>query len=167
MPEARRSKRVRTILGVKIVFNNRMSIMDCVVKNISSSGAKLVLPDTAPCPSKHRERARAVEGFPNGFPIVRVVLPRTPVETPASGVPRRTILRPVIPPSGRQRVSSRRILCRGANCARLWHCCGRGGGLVDAFTAEHVAKKCKPSAAAPNACALSLEHDLEAKGETK
>src|ERR1700730_1780838 len=32
-----------------------------------------------------RERARAVDGFPNVFPIVRVVLPRTPVETPASG----------------------------------------------------------------------------------
>lgn len=29
MPEARRSERARTILGVKIVFNNRMSVMDC------------------------------------------------------------------------------------------------------------------------------------------
>jgi len=70
-------------------------------------------------PSAHRERARAVQGFPNGFPIVRVVLPRTPVETPASGVPRRTILRPVIPPSGKQRVSTRRILCRGANWRKV------------------------------------------------
>jgi len=52
MPEARRSKRVRTILGVKIVFNNRMSVMDCAVKNISSSGAKLVLPDTLRVPNE-------------------------------------------------------------------------------------------------------------------
>jgi hypothetical protein len=52
MPEARRSERVRTIPGVKIVFNNRMSVMDCVVKNISSSGAKLVLPDTPRVPNE-------------------------------------------------------------------------------------------------------------------
>ena len=52
MPEARRSKRVRTILGVKIVFNNRMRVRDCVVKNISSSGAKLVVPDTLRVPNE-------------------------------------------------------------------------------------------------------------------
>jgi hypothetical protein len=35
--------------------------------------------------SARGEGARAVDGFPNVFPIVRVVLLRTPVETLASG----------------------------------------------------------------------------------
>ena len=52
MPEARRSKRVRTLWGAKIIFNNRMSILDCVIKNISSSGAKLILGDPLRAPNE-------------------------------------------------------------------------------------------------------------------
>jgi hypothetical protein len=52
MPEARRSERVRTLLGAKIIFNNRMSVIDCVVRNISSSGVKLVVTDSRPIPGE-------------------------------------------------------------------------------------------------------------------
>ncbi len=51
MPERRRSNRTRTILSGKIIFNNRMSVLDCVVKNMSSSGAKLLLPNTLQVPN--------------------------------------------------------------------------------------------------------------------
>jgi hypothetical protein len=43
MPEARRSERVRAFLGAKIIYNNRTSIVDCVIRSISTSGAKLAL----------------------------------------------------------------------------------------------------------------------------
>jgi hypothetical protein len=43
MPEARRGQRARTLLGAKIIFSDRASVIDCVVRNISSSGAKLAL----------------------------------------------------------------------------------------------------------------------------
>jgi hypothetical protein len=33
----------RTFLGAKIIFNNRASVIDCVVSILSSSGAKLAL----------------------------------------------------------------------------------------------------------------------------
>ncbi len=52
MSEARRSERVRAFLGAKIIFNNRMSIVDCVVRNISSSGAKLALAGSLPIPGE-------------------------------------------------------------------------------------------------------------------
>jgi hypothetical protein len=56
MPEARRSERVKTLLGAKIIFNNRMSVVDCVVRNISSSGAKLALTDSLPIPGEFELR---------------------------------------------------------------------------------------------------------------
>jgi PilZ domain len=46
MAEARRSKRAKTFLGAQILFKNRSSVIDCVVKNISSTGAKLAIPHT-------------------------------------------------------------------------------------------------------------------------
>lgn len=52
MPEARRSERVRALLGAKIIFNNRMSVIDCVVRNISSSGARLELDDSLAIPGE-------------------------------------------------------------------------------------------------------------------
>jgi PilZ domain len=50
MPEARRSERVKTLLSAQIIFNNRMSTISCVIKNISSTGAKLALADAMPVP---------------------------------------------------------------------------------------------------------------------
>jgi hypothetical protein len=52
MPEARRSERVRAFLGAKIIYNNRMSIIDCVIRNISTSGAKLALAGSLPIPGE-------------------------------------------------------------------------------------------------------------------
>lgn len=56
MPEARRRIRVKTLLGAQIIFNNRMSTIDCVIKNISSSGAKLVVASTVPLPGEFELR---------------------------------------------------------------------------------------------------------------
>jgi hypothetical protein len=55
MPDLRRSERVKT-RGAKIIFNNRMSTMDFIVKNISSSGAKLAQPCSAADPQFVLER---------------------------------------------------------------------------------------------------------------
>jgi hypothetical protein len=52
MPEARRSERVRTLLGAEIIFNNRRSTISCVIKNISSTGAKLALADARTVPNE-------------------------------------------------------------------------------------------------------------------
>lgn len=46
----RTSPRVRTFLKGRIIFNNRMSTMDCVVRNISSTGAKLQLTEAVTLP---------------------------------------------------------------------------------------------------------------------
>jgi hypothetical protein len=51
MPEARRGQGTRTRLGAKIIFNDRASVIDCVVTNISSSGAELVFADTGEIPN--------------------------------------------------------------------------------------------------------------------
>ena len=51
MPEARRGQGARTRLGAKIIFNDRASVIDCVVTNISFSGAELVLADTPGVPN--------------------------------------------------------------------------------------------------------------------
>jgi PilZ domain len=51
MLETRRSRRVGNLLGAKIIFNDRASIIDCVVTNISSSGAELVFADTREIPN--------------------------------------------------------------------------------------------------------------------
>lgn len=41
MVESRRSDRIRTFLRARIVFNNQNSTIDCTVKNISPTGAKI------------------------------------------------------------------------------------------------------------------------------
>lgn len=42
MSERRRDQRLRTYLGGRITFNNRFSTMDCLVRNLSQNGARLV-----------------------------------------------------------------------------------------------------------------------------
>ncbi|HEY0442153.1 MAG TPA: PilZ domain-containing protein [Xanthobacteraceae bacterium] len=39
----RRSARVRTLKTAKIVFNNRSSVLDCTVRNVSKEGALLLV----------------------------------------------------------------------------------------------------------------------------
>lgn len=48
----RRSVRIRSFKSGRIVYNDRMSTFDCVIKNISEDGAKLVLSIPASLPDK-------------------------------------------------------------------------------------------------------------------
>jgi hypothetical protein len=52
MVESRKSERVRSFLRAKIIFNNRNSTFDCIVRNISETGAKLEVGDSASIPSQ-------------------------------------------------------------------------------------------------------------------
>jgi hypothetical protein len=40
--DVRSSKRVRSIIGGKVVFNDRQSVVDCIIRDLSENGAKLV-----------------------------------------------------------------------------------------------------------------------------
>lgn len=48
----RTSPRTRTFLKGRAIFNNRMSTMDCVVRNVSSTGAKLQLAESVTLPEQ-------------------------------------------------------------------------------------------------------------------
>ncbi|MCJ2070071.1 PilZ domain-containing protein [Methylobacterium sp. J-030] len=50
MSEHRRETRQRVFLKGRIVFNNGSSSFDCLVRDMSSSGARLVMSDTATLP---------------------------------------------------------------------------------------------------------------------
>ena len=49
--ERRAEKRQRTYLGAQVVFNRRQSIYDCLIKNMSESGARLVFAQPAMIPT--------------------------------------------------------------------------------------------------------------------
>lgn len=50
MSELRRETRLRTFLKGRIIFNNGNSSMDCLVRDLSASGARLMLSQTATLP---------------------------------------------------------------------------------------------------------------------
>ena len=56
VPEAtadkRTSDRIRTFLRAQIIFNNRMSTIDCIIKNISPTGARVALSDALAVPTE-------------------------------------------------------------------------------------------------------------------
>jgi hypothetical protein len=52
MQELRSAERVRSFLRARIIFNNRMSTIDCVIKNYSPSGAKIALNDSLAVPTE-------------------------------------------------------------------------------------------------------------------
>jgi PilZ domain len=52
MIERRKEPRQKSLLGGKVVFNRRHSVMDCVVKNISPHGALVVFPQVSLTPSE-------------------------------------------------------------------------------------------------------------------
>ncbi len=52
MDERRRSERAKSLLKAKIVFNNRMTSYDCVIKNISTHGAKIAVDQSLIIPSE-------------------------------------------------------------------------------------------------------------------
>jgi PilZ domain len=43
--DRRKAPRLRSLLSGSIIFDDRNSTLDCVVRNISAWGAKIVLPD--------------------------------------------------------------------------------------------------------------------------
>jgi PilZ domain len=51
MPERRHSLRARMLRAGKIVFNNKSSVIDCMVRNLSRSGACLLVPNVIGVPS--------------------------------------------------------------------------------------------------------------------
>ncbi|MDR3462042.1 MAG: PilZ domain-containing protein [Beijerinckiaceae bacterium] len=52
MQERRKTHRGRTYLGSTIAFNNRCSTIDCMVRNMSQNGAKLVFAHPVTCPDE-------------------------------------------------------------------------------------------------------------------
>ena len=52
MQERRKSHRSRTYLGGRIAFNRRASTMDCLVRNLSSDGARVVFTNTLTVPDE-------------------------------------------------------------------------------------------------------------------
>lgn len=52
LAEVRRDERVRAFLRARIMFNNNSSSIDCTVKNISSSGAKIEISSVLSVPSE-------------------------------------------------------------------------------------------------------------------
>lgn len=50
MTELRGAERGRSLLKAKIIFNNRMSTVDCIIKNISASGARILVGSTLSVP---------------------------------------------------------------------------------------------------------------------
>jgi hypothetical protein len=52
MQEQRQAERIRSFLRAQIVFNNRMSTIDCIIKNISQTGAKVALNESLTVPTE-------------------------------------------------------------------------------------------------------------------
>jgi len=52
MSERRTSVRHKSLLRGRIYFNNRQSVVDCLVRDLSGEGAKLIFADTASIPDK-------------------------------------------------------------------------------------------------------------------
>lgn len=52
MQNMRSAERIRSFLRAQIIFNNRMSTIDCIIKNISATGARIALNDTLAVPTE-------------------------------------------------------------------------------------------------------------------
>ena len=52
MAERRKIPRARALKGAKIAFNQRRSVIDCVVRNLTDVGAMLKVPSTAGIPER-------------------------------------------------------------------------------------------------------------------
>jgi hypothetical protein len=51
MQERRQSPRTRTLRAGKILFNNKRSVIDCMVRNISASGACVLVANVVGIPA--------------------------------------------------------------------------------------------------------------------
>jgi hypothetical protein len=52
MPEARRSERLKSLLGARIIFNGGSSTIDCLIKNVSAHGMRLEIADGLSVPGE-------------------------------------------------------------------------------------------------------------------
>jgi hypothetical protein len=52
MQDRRNTVRARSFLGGKIVFNNRSSSLDCLVRNVSPEGARIAMSETVVVPEE-------------------------------------------------------------------------------------------------------------------
>jgi hypothetical protein len=65
--ERRKEPRLKSLLGGKVFFNRRQSVMDCVVRNIGAHGALIVFPHVSLTPSEfmlhipHRDESYAAK----------------------------------------------------------------------------------------------------------
>ena len=59
MSEARKLDRARSILGAHIIFNNHNSTVDCQIRNISKSGARLAMTAVHAMEKYNKKRAIA------------------------------------------------------------------------------------------------------------
>lgn len=97
MSERRGNERVRTFLRGQITFNHRLATMDCVVRDLSSSGARLalsqhgILPERFDLTIPHREvtykcalRWRRPTEVGVVFEVPAETNPRPPAVDPAS-----------------------------------------------------------------------------------
>jgi hypothetical protein len=50
--ERRKSERGRTLKSARIIFNDRRSVINCTVRNMSASGALLALPTVVGIPNQ-------------------------------------------------------------------------------------------------------------------
>jgi PilZ domain len=52
LSERRDRTRTRCLLGAKIEYNNRQSVMDCTIRDHSDGGMRIKLPQAAPLPAE-------------------------------------------------------------------------------------------------------------------
>jgi hypothetical protein len=69
MQERRHSQRVRTLRAGRIVFNNKRSVIDCMVRNTSRNGACLLVASVVGIPSAFE---LLIEGDTDSRPCKRV-----------------------------------------------------------------------------------------------
>ena len=103
MQERRKTARPRTYFNGQIVYNERSALMDCLVRNFTGHGAKLVFTNTATVPrefelfiARHDRRLRARMVWCNGNEAGvafeharRPVVPIRPAARPVKAEPER------------------------------------------------------------------------------
>lgn len=59
--DARTSARRRMLTAAKIIFNNKQSVFDCTVRNISEDGARLIVPNMLGVPKSFELRIPKID----------------------------------------------------------------------------------------------------------
>ena len=50
--EQRQAPRLRSLIGARIVFNNGRATVECLIRDVSETGAKLIVPELIPVPDR-------------------------------------------------------------------------------------------------------------------